>query len=87
MSNPQFSNVAMLIVPVTASVSTVASAKISQVGPFRGLFLRSTASFTLNGIDGNDVLFDAVPPGFFWVQGNFLSVIATATATLIYALK
>jgi len=66
---------------VSVSVSTSTSAMAAGVGPFRGLFFKTTSSVTMVGFNGNSIVLDAVQKNaIIWIQGNHISVIATATA-------
>ena len=66
---------------VSVSVSSSTSAAAVGVGPFRGLYFITTSSVTIVGINGNSMALDAIQKNtMLWIQGSYLSVIATATS-------
>lgn len=84
--DPNFAPTGVLSVLVTASVLTSTSAKAAQLGPFRGIYVNTTTSFTITQQDNSTVSYNAMPQGTtLWVAGEFVSAIATATA--LYVLK
>lgn len=84
--DPNFAPTAILAVLVTASVATSASAALAQLGPFRGIYIQTSTSFTIAQSDGSTVAFNDMPKGTtLWIAGEFISAIATATA--VFALK
>ena len=84
--DPNFTPTAALAVLVTSSVSTSASAAATQQGPFRGVYINTSTSFTMVGINDANVAFNDIGKGtVLWVAGKFINVIATATA--IFVLK
>lgn len=65
---------------VSVSVSSSTSAALAGVGPFRGLFFKVSSSVTLVGINGNEIALNDVAKNVtLWMQGAYISVIATAT--------
>lgn len=83
---PNFAPTAALAVNVSAAVSSSASAAAAQLGPFRGLYINTSTSFTMVQIDNTSVSFNDVPKGTtLWLAGKYVNVLATATAA--YALK
>lgn len=84
-SNPNHAPVAQTFVLVSVSVLTSASAIAAGIGPFRGLFFRTSSSVTISQ-DGNEIIVDNfVKNGILWIQGSFVAAIATATN--VYALR
>lgn len=67
---------------ISVSVSTSASARVSAAFPaFRGLYFLSSTSLTVVGFNGQSLPLDNVAKNTtLWIQGSFVSVIATATA-------
>lgn len=83
--NPNHAPVAQQFFIVSVSVSTSASAIAAGVGPFRGLFFKTSTSVTISQ-DGNTIAVDDFPKnGILWIQGSFVAVIATATN--VYAVR
>jgi hypothetical protein len=65
---------------ISIAVNTVASARAAGVGPFAGLFFRSTSSVTVISPTGVSMVMDAVNKNtVLWISGNFVSVLATTT--------
>jgi hypothetical protein len=84
INNPNYAPTVNQFQLVSASVATAASAAAAQVGPFRGLYFKTTSSVTIIGINGVSLALDAVQKNtMLWVQGDFISAIGTATA--VYA--
>lgn len=84
-SNPLHAPVAQQFFVVSASVATSASAIAAGLGPFRGLFFKTSSSVTISQ-DGNTIVVDDFPKnGILWIQGSFVSAIVTATN--VYALR
>ena len=84
--DPNFTPTAEIAILVTASVLTSASAKAAGLGPFRGLYINTSTSFTVAHSNDTSVSYNDFGKGsYLWVAGEFLSAISTATA--IYALK
>lgn len=85
--------------PIAVSVSSPASAAAAGVGPFVGLMLKVSSSFTIIGIDGTSLIVNDAPATknlpAIWIQGAYLGAInasaATATATagslIIYGVR
>lgn len=77
---PQHAPVIQQFFVVSVSVSSSASAAAAGVGPFRGLFFITSSSVTISQ-DGVQIAVDNIAKNAtLWIQGSFLSVIATATA-------
>lgn len=95
-SDPNYSPKGNLFFPIAVSVSSEASAVAAGVGPFTGLYVKVSTSFTVIGINGISLQVNDQPrnPPILWIQGAYLSAInssaATATAAagapLIYGL-
>ena len=84
--NRNHAQVVSLFAVVSVSVSTSTSAIAAGVGPFRGLFFRTTTSITITGNNGNTLLLSDVNANtFIWIEGAFCSLLATATA--VFALQ
>ncbi len=87
-TNPNHAVVAQDFFLVSVSVSSSASAIAAGVGPFRGLFVNATTSFTIAGPSGNSMRVDALQANtFLWVQGAFLSAIVSVSTTAIFGLR
>lgn len=82
--NPQIAPIALKSVLVTASVLTSASAAAAGLGPFRFLFMQTSATLSITHFDGTTSSFNDVK-GVLWVGGEFVHAIATATS--IFAMK
>lgn len=88
---PSFTNklhapVAQAFAVVSVSVSSQTSAAAAGVGPFRGLYIITSTTFTITGQNGLTMPLDNVAKNtFLWIEGSFISAIATATS--IYALN
>lgn len=88
---PSFTNknhapVALTFVVVSVSVSSQASAAAAGIGPFRGLYIITSTTFSINGQNGQIIPIDnAAKNTFIWIEGAFIGAIATATS--IYALN
>lgn len=65
---------------VSVSVSSSASAVAAGVGPFRGLFFKTSSSVTITMDDKSIDIDNFIKNSTLWIQGSYLSVIATATA-------
>lgn len=84
-ANRNHAAVALAFVVVSASCSTQASAQAAKIGPFRGLMVITSATFTITGHNGETLPIDNLAKNtVLWVEGAFISAIATATS--IYAL-
>lgn len=84
-ANPLHAPIAQQFFVVSASVATSASAIAAGLGPFRGLFFKSSTSVTISQ-DGNEIIIDDFPKnGILWIQGSFVAAIATATN--VYGLR
>jgi len=69
---------------VSVSVSSSTSAALAGVGPFRGLFFRTSSSISMVGVNGNTIDLDNIAKNVtLWIQGNYVSVIATATSVFM----
>jgi len=79
---PDFAPIAFNFVVVSVSVSSEASARAAGVGPFAGLFFRTTTSVTIVSPDNRSSLLmsDVAANTTIWIAGNFCSLLATATA-------
>lgn len=85
-SNRNHAPVVSTFAVVSVSVSSSASAVAAGVGPFRGIFVKTTASINITGNNGNTLTASDVQPNtFLWIEGAFINAIATATA--IFALQ
>lgn len=81
LSNPNHAPVAQVFAVVSVSVSSQASAAAAGVGPFRGLFVITSASFTITGQNNNTIVIDNLAKNTtLWIEGAFISAIATATS-------
>lgn len=83
---PDYAPIGFTFRVVSVSVSSEASARLAGVGPFAGLFFKTTASVTFVDINTTSSLTvsDVAANTVLWISGNFCSVIATATS--VYAL-
>lgn len=80
-TNPNHALAARMFAVVSVSVSTETSAKAAGVGPFRGLFVITSASFTITGQNNNTMVIDNLAKNTtLWIEGSFISAIATATS-------
>lgn len=83
--SPFATPVAQQFFVVSVSVSTSASAVAAGIGPFRGLFFKTSSSVTISS-DGNTIDIDNFAKnGILWIQGGFVAAIVTATN--VYALR
>lgn len=88
---PSFTNkhlppVALTFVVVSVSVSSQASAQAAGIGPFRGLYIITSTTFSINGQNGQILPMDNIAKNtFIWIEGSFIGAIVTATS--IYALN
>lgn len=83
--NPHHAPIGNVVVPVTSSVLTSASAKLSGQGPFRFLYVNTSTTFSITFLDDSTCSFNDVAKGtFFWAQGEFIHSIATATALFVF---
>lgn len=79
--NPNLPPKGHLFFAVSVSVSSSGSAQAAGVGPFAGIFCVTSASFTITGNNGNTMAIDnAAKNAFIWMEGAFISIIATATS-------
>ena len=76
---PYYAPVANDFFAITASCATSASAIAAGVGPFAGIFFRTTTSLTVISFSGNSMKIDAEKNSFIWISGAYVSAIATAT--------
>lgn len=82
--NPFQAPIGLDFAVVSVSVSTSVSAMAAGVGPFRGLFAITSCSFTVTGLNNNSMAIDNMAKNStIWIQGAFISVIATATSLFI----
>lgn len=78
---PNYAPIALDFFAISVSVATSASAVVAGVGPFAGIFVRTSASFTVISPTGASLVVDnAAKNTIIWVNGAFLSAIATATS-------
>lgn len=83
--NPNHAPIALEFFVVSVSVSSSVSAAAAGVGPFRGLFFKTSSSVSFIQ-DGNEIILDNfVKNGTLWIQGGFVSAIVTATN--VYGLR
>ena len=81
VNKPTFAPTVNLFAVVSVSVSTAVSAAAAGVGPFRGIFCITSTSLTIVGVNGNSLPLDNIAKNtLLWIQGNFVSAIATATS-------
>jgi len=66
---------------ITTSVSTEASAVAAGVGPFAGLYIKTSTSLSITSFNGNTMVLDNIAKNTtIWVSGAFVSAIVTATS-------
>lgn len=81
VGDPKYAAKANDFFVVSVSVASRASAAAAGVGPFVGLFFRVSSSVTLISESGNSlILNDVARNTTLWIQGAYVSAIATATA-------
>ncbi len=84
-SDPKYVDKVNQFFPITISVSSSASAIAAGVGPFVGLYLKVSSSFTIIGIDGTSLVVNDQPrtgtAPVLWVQGAYLGAINASAAT------
>lgn len=89
LNRPQnYPPIAFSFAVVSVSVSSETSARAAGVGPFAGLFFRTTTSVTIVPVQASGVnsqaavltVSDVAANTTLWIAGSYCSVLATATA-------
>lgn len=82
--NPNYAPIAFDFVSIGVSVSTSASAIAAQVGPFAGLFFKTSASLTIISLNNTSLAVDNVVKNTtLWIQGNYISALSTSVIGII----
>lgn len=81
INDPNYAPTVNAFAVVSVSVSSIVSARAAGVGPFRGIFAKTSCTFSITGINGNILPIDNLAKNtVLWIQGAYVSAIATATS-------